>query len=79
MVGQYAGTGGSDHLLSFTGLESLDLEARLSQLSLWINECARLDAACALRLPGVELPLGRGAAHRTLLLRELARYGSERT
>lgn len=76
MVGQYAGTGGSDHLLSFAGLESLDLEARLSQLSNWVNACARLDAACALRLPGVELPLGRGAEHRAALLRALALYGA---
>ena len=77
MVGQYAGSGGNDYLLSFAGLETLDLEARLSQLTAWINDCARLDAACELRLPGVELPLGRGAAQRTRLLRELALYGGE--
>ncbi len=77
MVAQYQGTGGSEHLLSFAGLEALDLEARLSQLSAWVLECARPDAACALQLPGVDLPLGRGAAHRTSLLRALALYGLE--
>jgi uncharacterized protein (DUF58 family) len=77
MVAQYQGTGGSEHLLSFAGLESLGLEARLSQLCAWILECARVDAACALQLPGVDLPLGRGAAHRTNLLRALALYGNE--
>jgi uncharacterized protein (DUF58 family) len=77
MVGQYAGSGGGDHLLSFAGLETLDLEARLSQLCAWVLECSRQDAACALRLPGHELPCGRGAAHRTLLLRALALHGSE--
>ena len=77
MVAQYAGSGGSDYLLSFAGLESLDLEARLSQLAAWIGECARLDAACALRLPAAEAPFGRGATHRTLLLRLLALYGAE--
>ena len=77
MVGQYAGSGGGDHLLSFAGLESLDLEARLSQLCAWVLECARVDAACALQLPGQALPCDRGAAHRTLLLRALALYGGE--
>ena len=75
MVGQYAGSGGSDYLLSFAGLESLDLEARLSQLTAWVNDCSRTDAAYALRLPGAELPLGRGGAHRVRVLRELALYG----
>ncbi len=69
------GSGGSDYLFSFDGLESLDLEARLSQLAAWIIECARRDAACGLRLPGADAPLGRGAAHRAALLRQLALYG----
>jgi uncharacterized protein (DUF58 family) len=77
MVAQYQGSGGSEHLLSFVGLEALDLEARLSQLCAWVHECARLDAACALELPGIELPLGRGTVHRATLLRALALYGTE--
>ena len=77
MVGQYAGGGGSDHVLSFAGLEALDLEARLSQLCAWVEQCVRIDAAYALRLPGCDLPLGRGAAHRAQVLRELALYGGE--
>ena len=64
MVAQYAGSGGSDYLFSFRGLEALDLESRLSQLAAWIGECGRLDAACGLALPGADVPLGRGAAHR---------------
>ncbi|MGH8254194.1 MAG: DUF58 domain-containing protein [Steroidobacteraceae bacterium] len=79
MVAQYAGSGGSDYLFSFRGLESLDLEARLSQLAAWISECARLDAACGLALPGAEVPLGRGAAHRAIVLRALALYGEAAT
>lgn len=75
LVAQYAGSGGSDYLFSFHGLESLDLESRLSQLAAWINECGRLDAACGLALPGAQVPLGRGAAHRATLLRALALYG----
>ncbi len=76
MVAQYAANNGNDYLFSFDGLESLDLEDRLSQLAAWINQCAGPEAACGLRLPGAELPLGRGPAHRTLLLRALALYGN---
>ncbi|MDE2249923.1 MAG: DUF58 domain-containing protein, partial [Gammaproteobacteria bacterium] len=76
LVAQYAASNGSDYLLGFDGLESLGLEDRLSQLSAWINQCTAAATACGLRLPGAELPLGRGAAHRTRLLRALAQYGS---
>jgi uncharacterized protein (DUF58 family) len=76
MVGQYAGTSGSDYRLSFAGLDSLDLEARLSQLCAWTDECARMGAAWELDLPDVQVPLGRGAHHRTMVLRALALYGS---
>jgi uncharacterized protein (DUF58 family) len=76
MVGQYAGAVGHDYQLSFAGLESLDLEGRLSQLCVWVEDCARIGAACALSLPGVAIPLGRGTAHRQALLRALALYGS---
>jgi uncharacterized protein (DUF58 family) len=75
MVGQYAGAAGSDYRLSFAGLDSLDLEARLSQLCAWAEECARRGAACELDLPGARVPLGRGPQHHTRLLRALALYG----
>jgi uncharacterized protein (DUF58 family) len=77
MVSQYEGAGGSDRLLSFAGLESLDLEARLSQLCAWVAHCARIDAACGLSLPGVEIAVGRGAEHRVALLRALALYDTD--
>jgi uncharacterized protein (DUF58 family) len=76
MVGQYAGAAGSEYQLSFAGLESLELEARLSQLCAWVDECARIGAGCALELPLVHVPLGRGARHRALVLRALALYGT---
>ena len=77
MVSQYQGAGGGEQRLSFAGLESLDLEARLSQLCAWVADCARLDVACGLTLPGVEIPPGRGAEHRLTLLRALALYGTD--
>ncbi len=75
MVGQYAGAAGSEYRLSFSGLEALELEARLSQLCAWVDECGRSDAGCALELPDVFVPLGRGTQHLTLVLRALALYG----
>ena len=75
MVGQYEGSGGDEHLLSFSGLEDLDLEARLSQLAAWALECAKRGAACGLQLPGCQLPFGRGAEHQASLQRALALYG----
>ena len=76
MVGQYAGAAGSDYRLGFAGLESLDLEAALSQLRVWVDACAHMGATCALDLPGVQVPPGRGADHKTILLRALALYGA---
>jgi uncharacterized protein (DUF58 family) len=76
MVGQYAGSAGSEYRLSFADLQPLDVEARLSQLCAWVDECARIGAACELELPGVHVPLGRGAHHRTAALRALALYGA---
>lgn len=74
MVGQYAGVAGAEHRLGATGLDGLDLEARLSQLASWIEDCERSSCSYSLQLPGVELPLGRGSSHRTALLRALALY-----
>lgn len=74
MVGQYAGVTGTEQRLGSTGLDGLDPEARLSQLTCWIEDCERSGCSYALRLPGVELPLGRGPAHRQALLRALALY-----
>ena len=75
MVAQYEGDGGDEHMLSFAGLEDLDLEARLSQLAAWAVDCDRSGAACGLSLPGAQRALGRGAEHQIELQRTLALYG----
>jgi len=75
MVGQYEGDVGDEHLLSFRGLEDLDLEARLRQLAAWAVDCDRRGARCGLDLPGVQVALGRGADHQVELQRALALYG----
>jgi uncharacterized protein (DUF58 family) len=74
MVGQYAGVSGAEHRLGSAGLEGLELEARLSQLASWVEDCERSGCSYSLHLPAVELPLGRGPGHRTALLRALALY-----
>jgi uncharacterized protein (DUF58 family) len=54
----------------------LDLEARLSRLTAWVLATEREARAFALRAPGIELPLGHGAAHRRAALTALALYSA---
>jgi uncharacterized protein (DUF58 family) len=77
MVSLYAGVTGTERCLDLSGLEALDLEAQLSQLAVWVEECERSGCRYALRLPGVDLPLGRGQEHRRHALCALALYGEE--
>ena len=74
LVGQYAGVAGAEHRLGTAGLDGLDLESQLSQLASWVEDCERSGGSYSLQLPAVELPLGRGARHRTSVLRALALY-----
>ena len=75
IVGQYTGSAGSDYRLELAALDSLNLEAALSQLRVWVDSCTRLGANCSVELAGSQLPAGRGPQHRTTLLRALALYG----
>jgi uncharacterized protein (DUF58 family) len=55
----------------------MDTEARLSRLCAWV--LAAGDAAeIGLRLPGVEIPPGYGAAHRRACLEALALWPERR-
>jgi uncharacterized protein (DUF58 family) len=51
-----------------------DLEARLSQLALWVIEAERARRPYGLRLPTVEIPPSRGEPHLHRCLRELALF-----
>lgn len=51
-------------------------EGRLSRLAAWIIEADRRDAAWGLSLPGREIPMGQGEAHRRLGLEALARWSA---
>jgi uncharacterized protein (DUF58 family) len=75
LVSQYQGASGPSRQLDFDDLSDLDTEARLSQLTAWVLECDQAGAPYALRLPGLEIPLGGGAAQRRATLQALALFG----
>ena len=75
LVAQYQGASGPSRTLDFDALGDLDTEARLSQLAAWVLECDQSGAPYALRLPGLEIPLGAGATQRRASLEALALFG----
>ena len=73
----YSDLGARPEWLEWSSLEGLDAEARLSQLCRWILECeAGQRPPYGLRIPGAEIPPGRGPAHKSRCLRALAAYGA---
>ena len=74
-VRAYTDLGAQPEWLDWGSLDGLDTEMRLSQLCRWVLECESGYAQpYGLRMPGVEIPPGRGAAHRTRCLRALAAH-----
>lgn len=71
----YAGFQSEQVWLDWDGLEGLDQENRLSRLCYWAVEYGKTTAEYGLRLPGLEIPLGRGPEHQARVLRALALYG----
>ncbi len=74
----YTGLAAQPEWLEWSALEGLDTEARLAQLCRWVlaNETG-YRRAYGLRIPGVEISPGRGAAHRIRCLRALALYPAD--
>lgn len=74
----YTGLAAQPDWLEWSALDGLGTEARLSQLCRWVlaNE-AGFPRPYGLRIPGVEISPGRGAAHRARCLRALALYPDE--
>ena len=62
--------------LDFCTLHSTDVEARLSQLALWIILAERARRPYGLRLPTTEISPGIGQAHFHQCLRALSLYQS---
>jgi uncharacterized protein (DUF58 family) len=73
----YSDLGNRPEWLEWSSLEGLDTEARLSQLCRWISLCeSGHHRLYGLRLPGADIPPGRGPAHRSRCLRALACHGT---
>lgn len=71
----YAGYQNEQVWLDWDALPGLDQESRLSRLCFWAVEYGKTSADYRLRLPGLDIPLGRGQAHQERVLRALALYG----
>jgi uncharacterized protein (DUF58 family) len=74
-VRSYSSLAAQPEWLDFSSLEGLDVEARLSQLCLWVLESDAAQRPYGLRIPGKEIAPSGGAAHRFACLRALAAHG----
>ncbi|HEV3270964.1 MAG TPA: DUF58 domain-containing protein [Candidatus Methylacidiphilales bacterium] len=74
-VKQFTGGAGHELWLDAAEMSRLPLEARLSQLALWIVNAEKAEIPYALKLGRTTLPLGLGAAHSRRVLEALAVAG----
>jgi len=75
-VKQFTGGGGSELWLDAAEMARLPLEARLSQLALWIVNAEKAEIPYALKLGRTTLPLGLGPAQSQRALEALAVAGA---
>jgi uncharacterized protein (DUF58 family) len=74
---QFTGEAASELWLDWQLLPpGLDVERKLSRMAGWVLAAERAGTRYGLRLPGVELAVGRGDAHRAACLQALALYQS---
>ena len=73
-VRSYSSLAAQPEWLEWSALDGMDLEARLSQLCLWVLESDSAQRPYGLRLPGKEIAPSGGAAHRFACLRALAAF-----
>lgn len=69
---QYAGTSVLSHVFDWDSLPGLGAEERLAQLCRWILDAHERGEAFGLRLPGLEVEVNLGVAHRDRCLNALA-------
>jgi len=69
---QYAGTSVLSHVFEWDSLSGLGTEERLAQLCRWILDAHERGEAFGLRLPGGEIEVNVGVAHRDRCLNALA-------
>jgi uncharacterized protein (DUF58 family) len=71
----FEATGGGDLVLDFDQLPAqLDVEAKLSRLTAWINAAETQQLRYGLHLPDASIELGGGAEHRARCLTALALF-----
>jgi uncharacterized protein (DUF58 family) len=69
-----AAAGSRELWLDWQATPGADPEPRLSRLASWVDGAERAGLAWGLRLPGAELPVGQGDAHRRAALEKLATW-----
>jgi uncharacterized protein (DUF58 family) len=75
---QFTGDAAAELWLDWQRLPGgLGLEQRLSRMAGWVLAAERAGAHYGLRLPGVEIALGHGDAHRGTCLQALALYAGD--
>ena len=72
---QYSDAVDSKVWVDWNDYAGLDTEQRLARMTWQVCECAAGGRVYGMRLPGVELAPGQGAAHRQAALRQLALFG----
>lgn len=70
----YAGTAVTSHMFDWSVTKGQSIEARLSQLTRWIEDAYAEGRAFGLRLPGLQIPANIGPAHRQRCLTALALF-----
>jgi len=76
MVKEFGGSGGTGLWFDWSSLDGLDVEARLSQMTMWILRARHENLAYGLRLPGLVRPPGNGPRHEQECLAALALFES---
>ncbi len=76
-VKQFSAQQGQELWLDWSLLPALHTEHRLGVLARWVLDAEAQGLIYGLRLPGAELPPGRGMSHREECLRALALFGQE--
>jgi uncharacterized protein (DUF58 family) len=71
---QFGGDLADELWLDWRDLDALDTETRLSQLCRWVLDASHERLCYGLRLPGVEIAVASGDAHKQRCLETLARF-----
>jgi len=75
-IKQFGGDRAEELWLNWDDLPTLDTEARLSRLTRWVMDADTAQFSYGLKLPGSQIPLGHGPAHRHRCLKALALFGA---